>query len=140
MAITEIIARAVIPGERGLLLARHHAKGWHFLPGGHVEPGEQVETALKREIREELAADAEITRFVGVVEHQYTEDNELHHELNFIFSVSVTGEPESNEDHLVFDWASRDQLAELDLRPAALKHALIAAAEESVPFWHPYSG
>ncbi|MEU6190240.1 NUDIX domain-containing protein [Nocardia sp. NPDC047038] len=139
MATTEIIARAVIPGERGVLLARHHAKSWHFLPGGHVEPGEQVEAALKREIREELAADSEITGFVGVVEHQYTEDGQLHHELNFVFTVAVPGEPESNEDHLIFDWVPREQLPELDVRPAALKDALLAAAEEAIPFWHPYS-
>lgn len=40
------------------------------LPGGGVEPGEDHETALARELREELAATAEIGRLVHVYDYR----------------------------------------------------------------------
>lgn len=41
-----------------LLLVEHNARGWD-IPGGHVEPGEDLQSALQRELLEEAAAIAE---------------------------------------------------------------------------------
>ena len=135
---TEIIARAVVIRDRRILAARQRAKRWYFLPGGHVEPGEAVEPALTRELREELALPATVTGFVGVVEHAYTEDGSHHHELNVIFEVDLgCAEPVSQEDHLEFSWLSLDAIEDTDLRPGPLKAALQAWTENPVPFWQP---
>ena len=40
-------------------------------PGGKVEPGESPEDALKREIREELATEICVDRYVTTVEWDY---------------------------------------------------------------------
>ncbi|WP_024800562.1 NUDIX domain-containing protein [Nocardia sp. BMG51109] len=140
-ATTEIIARAVIRRDGNMLLAKHRTKKWSFLPGGHVEPGERVETALIREIAEELGTEAKIDGFVGVVEHGYIEDGTTHHELNLVFDVTITDpEPTSREDHLEFHWLPVTQLADTDVRPGAVKDALLAAGDDTAPFWHAWNG
>lgn len=138
---TEIIARAVIRRDDRILLARQHTKGWSFLPGGHVEPGERVEAALLRELAEELAAEVAVVGFIGVVEHGYVEDGLPHHELNVVFEVVLTGgEPVSQEAHLEFHWLPLDQLVDTDVRPEPLKTALVAARDDRIPFWRSGNG
>ena len=44
--------------------------GWEF-PGGKVEPGEQPEQAIIREIKEELESTVSIIKFLCTVEHDY---------------------------------------------------------------------
>ncbi|WP_415654090.1 NAD-dependent epimerase/dehydratase family protein [Saccharomonospora xinjiangensis] len=140
-ATTEIIARAVIRRDGQLLLVRQRTKSWSFLPGGHVEPGERVEAALVRELAEELGTGAKVAGFVGAVEHGYVEDGVTHHELNLIFDVAIdAAEPVSQEDHLEFRWLPLDQLADANVRPSALKNALVAADDERTPFWHGWNG
>ncbi len=59
------VAVAVLMRDDGRVLLARRPKGkvysgyWEF-PGGKVEPGERVEEALRREIREELAVDIEL--------------------------------------------------------------------------------
>lgn len=133
---TEIITRAVIRRDGKLLVARHRTTSWLFLPGGHVEPGEYVEAALTRELGEELGTEANIAGFIGAVEHSYGQDGTTHHEINLVFEATLAiTEPVSQEDHLEFHWLTLNQLPEADLRPRALKSALVAAGDEGTPFW-----
>lgn len=68
------VVAAVIKKEN-LLFATQRGHGefidkWEF-PGGKVENGEDDETALKREIKEELDASIEVDAFVTSVEWDY---------------------------------------------------------------------
>jgi A/G-specific adenine glycosylase len=44
---------------------------WEF-PGGKVQPGEKLATALRREVREELGVEIEAVRGLTTVRHAYT--------------------------------------------------------------------
>jgi 8-oxo-dGTP diphosphatase len=138
---TEIIARAVIRRDGRLLLARQRTKSWSFLPGGHIDPGERIEPALLREIGEELGTEARVNGFVGAVEHGYTEDGQVHHELNLVFDVSIDQpDPVSREEHLEFHWLPLTALADADVRPRALRDALTSASDSPTPFWRGWQG
>lgn len=49
-----------------ILLERRSDCGWWGVPGGRVEPGESLEQAACREVREETGLDVRIERLVGV--------------------------------------------------------------------------
>lgn len=48
-----------------ILLIKSPRRGWEY-PGGMVEPGETLQEALLREIKEEAGIEVEITSFIGV--------------------------------------------------------------------------
>ncbi|MDI6771446.1 MAG: NUDIX domain-containing protein [bacterium] len=121
-ATIEIIARAAITAERHILLARKKGAAHTFLPGGHVEFGEPAETALARELQEELGIVAEIGRFLGAVEHAWDDPQGPNHELNLVFEATWPGLDKpapvrSAEPHLEFVWQPLDRLAAANLRP-----------------------
>ena len=61
-------ARAVVVNERGHIALLHVTKGsYHKLPGGGIEDGEDVLTALSREIREEIGCEAIVTADIGQI-------------------------------------------------------------------------
>jgi NAD+ diphosphatase len=66
---------AIIPDDRGRLLittrGKEPKKGAWDLPGGFVDPDEAAETALKREIREELGLDVVSAQYLGSFPNRY---------------------------------------------------------------------
>lgn len=65
----EVVAAIIKENEKYFATQRGYGeyKGWWEFPGGKIENGESKEEALKREIREELATEIEIDRFITTV-------------------------------------------------------------------------
>ena len=60
--------------DEGLLLAKRQnqpAKGEWFVPGGRIQKGESLESAVHRVAREELGVDIVIEKELGAYDHLY---------------------------------------------------------------------
>src|SRR3990167_2347689 len=121
----EIIARAAIVRNRKILLCKAKEKNYYFLPGGHIEFGENLKAGLKREIQEELGLNSTTIEFFDIVENFFVQNKKNHHEINFIFSTMLENkEIKSKEKYIEFEWFELDQLKKVNLLPETLKNIL----------------
>ncbi|WP_010274229.1 NUDIX domain-containing protein [Paenibacillus senegalensis] len=134
------VTRALILDQEKLLIAR--MKGAHsFLPGGEIERGEGAQSALKRELQEELGVGScEIVRFMGVVEFGIKEKNYC--EINHLFEVKCSEltsgrNPEALESHLEFFWLepTLDNLRKYDVLPYLVQEMIPEVLQKQQPMW-----
>lgn len=71
------------PSGRLFLMKSHKWHGRYVIPGGHVELGESLEEALRREIREETGLEVHDVEFLCVQEFVY--DKAFWRKRHFIF-------------------------------------------------------
>jgi A/G-specific adenine glycosylase len=93
---------------------------WEF-PGGKQEPGEAIEATIVRELREELAIEAEVGEELISLEHAYS-----HKRLRFVVHLCrwISGEPQALASQQV-RWVHPD---DLDAFPFPAANARIIAA------------
>lgn len=118
-----VVAAGVIERGGRFLLAqrgegRHLAFKWEF-PGGKLEPGEQPEEALERELREELGV---CTRAGRILDAVATRDSGREILLLFYRAAILSGEPQPLDCRAV-RWALPEELAQFDLAPADARAA-----------------
>jgi 8-oxo-dGTP diphosphatase len=112
-----VVSAAVIEKSGSYLVTRRqagvHLEGhWEF-PGGKCEPGESLSGCLARELREELAVDADVGEEVLSTVHVY-EDRQV--ELHFL-SCFLRGEPVPQQGQEM-RWIRQHELAALPFPPA----------------------
>lgn len=59
------------------------------LNGGAVKVGETTEQALMREFRVETNLIIKVNKLVGIVENFFTINNQAHHEILFVYKISL---------------------------------------------------
>ncbi len=95
--------RVMMVKDGQVLLIRHTYmdRGSWYLPGGGLRRGETVETAARREIREEAGAEAGAFSLVGI----YSKFDDLKSDHNVVFlcnDFSLGGQPDSEIAELRF--------------------------------------
>ena len=114
----KLVAAGLIVRDGRLLITQRTqppalAGKWEF-PGGKVEDGESPETALARELREEIGVGVRVGRIWDVLFHRYP-DFDL---VMLVYACAITeGEPRAVE---VGDlaWVRPDELARWDILAA----------------------
>jgi 8-oxo-dGTP diphosphatase len=105
-----VAAGILTRGGRILICQRNHSDAyglqWEF-PGGKIRDGESPPEALKRELEEELAVNAEIGPEVFRLRHNYPD---RYVEVGFYRVDSFRGEP-ANVVFEAIAWAARSELA-----------------------------
>lgn len=145
----EVIARGLWVVDGSVLLCRSVQKGYLYLPGGHVDPGEGAAVALAREFVEETGAAVSVGGLLAVAEARFTAGKREHHELNLVFHVEQSGSlpptggatgtggvggcPRivSLEPDIAFEWVRMGELGRRDVRPGALRGWLSGQMEQA---------
>lgn len=134
------MSRSVITDQDHILLCRtlDLPISFYFLPGGHVEHGESVETSLIRELMEETGAHCKIKRFLGCLEYSFEPGHSSichNHEYNFIFeaeseSLKIEKQIPQLETHIELIWVPLHQLSEIDFRAEPLRELVLQWLEK----------
>ncbi len=101
-----VVVQAVVLGERGVLLSvRADLRGWE-LPGGNPEPGESLEAAVVREVREETAVEIAVEAHVG----DWVRTGFRPHRARVFRCRAVGGEPAPSHETPAVAWFPPDEL------------------------------
>ena len=114
----QLAVSAVIFREGKLLLlkrAKSPGHGFWSLPGGRVEFGESLHTALTREVDEEAGLKIDIVALAGWREVLPGASGGGHYLIMSFAARWVACEPRLNEEHDDFKWVEPGQFGDLKL-------------------------
>ncbi len=122
----KVALKAVIVKDGKALITRDDRNVWE-IPGGRLNLDEEIEDALKREIKEELGVEAVIGRLLYTEQFLLTRDGALH--LLLAFEVTLR-DPEapfqpSSKEVEELRWVTSEELKKLEMY-GNCKNALLA--------------
>lgn len=112
MKTIEVVAAIIVEEDKVLATQRGYGEfqgGWEF-PGGKVELGETLESALKREIKEELDVGIEIDTYIDTVEYDYP----YFHLTMHCYKCRMLNGLLKLKEHEAAKWVSQNELKEVD--------------------------
>ena len=129
-----VIAAGVII-HNGKVLAHRNINSNHYaLIGGRVEIGEDSSNTIKREVKEELGKDIEITGYIATIENFFEMKGSKYHEILFIHKAEFTEEEDQKiectmkniegKDYLQYEWLDLRKIDEYPLLPIVVKDIL----------------
>ena len=114
----EVVAAIIIKGNHVFATQRGYGefKGWWEFPGGKIEAGEDPESALVREIKEELDADISVGELLETVEWDYP----TFHLTMHCYICSLNSESMHLNEHEASAWLTIETLDSVKWLPADL--------------------
>lgn len=119
MKVVKVVAAIIRRDDKIFATQRGYGEfkgGWEF-PGGKVEDGETLESALVREIKEELETTISVGEKVYCVEYDYPT---FHLSMDCFWAEIVSGELILKE-HQDAKWLSKEELDSVEWLPADLE-------------------
>lgn len=121
--------------HNGKILVHRNVNSDHYaLIGGRVEIGESSANTIKREIKEELGKDIEITGYISTIENFFEMKGSKYHEILFVHKIEFTNEEDKKieyvmkniegKDYLQYEWIELNRIDEYSLLPIAVKDIL----------------
>ena len=128
---TQTTSRCLILNGDSIILCKHLAGGYYFLPGGGLELGETLNQCIIRELNEEMGvAESDIKIHDGIllaIENQGYDSNG-----NFLYGIEVvkrvdinTDDINSQEDLIDFEKVKIADLPNTKLYPEVIKNWVI---------------
>ena len=116
MKSIRVVAAIIKDKDKILATKRSYGEfkgGWEF-PGGKIETGETPETALKRDIQEELDTEISVKERIDTIEYDYPN---FHLSMDCFWCEIVSGKLELKE-HEAAKWLDKEHLYSVDWLPA----------------------
>lgn len=116
------VSACVWRGPHVLIIQRRKPplSGTWSLPGGHVEVGETVHEAARRELREETGIEAELDRLVGLydlIRRDALGAVSVHYAIACFAGTWRSGEAAAASDALTVEWVDPDRLGNRPFTP-----------------------
>ena len=122
MKTVRVAAAIICDGNRIFATQRGYGDykdGWEF-PGGKIEEGESPQSALIREIKEELDADITVGDLLTTVEYDYPD---FHLSMDCFWAELVPGSCMRLMEHEASRWLMADEIDTVDWLPADVEVA-----------------
>ncbi|MBJ8031547.1 NUDIX hydrolase [Bacillus cereus group sp. N21] len=121
---------AICKHNNKMLMIQNEGEDFWYIPGGRVQMLESSESAVRRELREELGVDVDVKRLLWTAENFFTYDTHQFHEISFYYEVNLLELPAKGEDSFIleedgrrymFQWVPLERISEYNLKPVFLK-------------------
>lgn len=121
--------------HNGKMLVHKNINDDHYaIIGGRVEIGENSADTIKREIKEEIGKEIEITGYIATIENFFEMKGSKYHEILFVHKVEFVNEEDKKieytmknlegKDYLQYEWIELDKINQYPLLPAVMKEIL----------------
>lgn len=121
--------------HNGKILAHKNVNNNHYaLVGGRVAIGEDSALTVKREIKEELGKDVEITGYVATIENFFEMKDSKYHEILFIYKAEFIDEEDKKieytlkniegKEYLQYEWLEIEKIDEYPILPKVVKNII----------------
>lgn len=107
----------VLKHEDKYLVLKIDRNPFYCLPGGHVELDEDTETAVLREMKEELGYEVKLKKLIAINQNFFkTEEGKPFHELGFYYIVEACNKKDVNPNDYVREEIDKGVLKKLKFK------------------------
>lgn len=127
-------AGVIITHNNKILVHHNLNETYYALIGGRVKLGEDSENTVKREIKEELGKDIELTGYIATIENFFNLRGKKYHEIMFIHKAEFLNEKDRDiqctlenieeKKDINYEWIDLKDIDKAQIKPDVIKNVL----------------